>query len=178
MVARFARQKDQPTLIRAARRLADRGWMGRLVLGGDGKASHRRACERLAARLGLADRVDFPGRVSDAAALYHRCRAEVLSTHYEGLPLVLIDYMAAGCAAVASDAPGVPDIIEPGRTGWLFPIGDDAALADALERILAGGPDVESVAARAQSEVPGRFSTARMVERYEQLFADLLGKVQ
>ena len=46
MVARFARQKDQPTLIRAARRLVDAGWTGQLLLGGDGKASHRRAGEK------------------------------------------------------------------------------------------------------------------------------------
>jgi glycosyltransferase involved in cell wall biosynthesis len=177
MVARFARQKDQPTLIRAAKRLADTGWTGRLILGGDGKPSHRQACEKLAARLGLRDRVDFPGRV-DPAAIYHRCRAAVLSTHYEGLPLVLIDYMAAGCAAIGSDAPGVPDIIQPGQTGWLFPTGDDAALAAALQRVLAGGPEVEAIAARGQTEVPGRFSVGRMVDRYETLFAELLRKVQ
>lgn len=174
MVARFARQKDQPTLIRAAKRLADTGWTGRLLLGGDGKASHRRACERLVRSLGLAGRVDFLGRVSDAAPLYHRCRAAVLSTHYEGLPLVLIDYMTAGCAAIASHAPGVPDIIQPGKTGWLFPTGDDAALAGILRQVLAGGPAVEAVAARGQAEVPGLFSVQRMINRYESLFAELL----
>jgi glycosyltransferase involved in cell wall biosynthesis len=174
MVARFARQKDQPTLIRAARRLADTGWTGRLVLGGDGKASHRHACEKLARSLGLADRVDFPGRVTDAAPLYHRCRAAVLSTHYEGLPLVLIDYMSAGCAAIGSNAPGVPDIIQHGQTGWLFPTGDDAALAETLRRVLAGGSDVEAVVARGQADAPARFSVGRMIGRYESLFAELL----
>lgn len=174
MVARFARQKDQPTLIRAARRLADNGWAGRLLLGGDGKASHRRACEKLAAGLNLADRVEFLGRVSNAAALYHRCRAAVLSTHYEGLPLVLIDYMAAGCAAVASVAPGVTDIIEPGVNGWLFPRGDDAALAKALAEMLAGGPAVEAIVARGQADAPARFSVGKMLARYEDLFNDLL----
>jgi len=174
MVARFARQKDQPTLIRAARRLVDAGWTGQLLLGGDGKASHRRACEKLAASLHLADRVEFLGRVTEAAALYHRCRAAVLSTHYEGLPLVLIDYMAAGCAAIGSVAPGVTDIIEPGSNGWLFPRGDDAALAQALAQVLAGGPGVEAIAARGQADVPARFSTGKMLAGYEDLFQDLL----
>ncbi len=174
MVARFARQKDQPTLIRAARRLVDAGWTGRLLLGGDGKASHRRACERLAASLHLSDRVVFPGRVGDAAALYHRCRAAVLSTHYEGLPLVLIDYMAAGCAAIGSVAPGVTDIIEPGVNGWLFPRGDDAALAGVLTQVLAGGPAVEAIVARGHADAPARFSVSRMLERYESLFGGLL----
>ncbi len=174
MVARFARQKDQPTLIRAAKRLVDSGWTGKLILGGDGKASHRRACEKLAASLGLADRVEFPGRVTNAAALYHRCRAAVLSTHYEGLPLVLVDYMAAGCAAIGSDAAGVNDVIEPGVNGWRFPRGDDAALAAALTEVLAGGPAVKAIVARAQADAPARFSLQRMIERYEALFAELL----
>jgi glycosyltransferase involved in cell wall biosynthesis len=175
MVARFARQKDQPTLIRAAKRLAEAGWAGRLLLGGDGKASHRRACEKLAARLGLAGRVDFLGRVADAAPLYHRCRAAVLATHYEGLPLVLIDCMAAGCAVLGSEAPGVNDVITPGVNGWRFPRGDDAALAAALTTVLAGGPAIEAIVARGQADAPGRFSLHRQLARYEALFAELLG---
>lgn len=176
MLARFARQKDQPTLIRAAHRLAEAGWTGKLILGGDGRAAHRRACERLVRSLGLENRVEFPGRVSDAAALYRRCRAAVLSTHYEGLPLVLIDYMAAGCAAIASEAAGVNDIIEPGVNGWLFPRGDDAALARILTAVLAGGPAVEAVVARGHADAPVRFSPEKMLARYEELFAGLLGR--
>ena len=59
------------------------------------------------------------------------------------LPLVLIDYMAAGCAAIGSDAAGVNDVIEPGVNGWKFPRGDDAALAATLAGVLAGELGVE-----------------------------------
>lgn len=174
MVARFARQKDQPTLIRAARRLVDAGWTGQLLLGGDGKDSHRRTCEKLVASLRLSDRVEFLGRVADAAPLYHRCRAAVLSTHYEGLPLVILDYMAAGCAVIGSEAPGVTDIIEHGVNGWLFPRGGDATLAQLLTQVLAGGPDVEAVVARSQADAAARFSLEQMLSRYETLFGELL----
>jgi glycosyltransferase involved in cell wall biosynthesis len=177
MVARFARQKDQPTLIRAAKRLAETGWTGRLLLGGDGKNSHRGAAEKLVRKLGLDGRVDFLGRVTDAAPLYHRCRAAVLATHYEGLPLVLIDYMAAGCAAIGSEAPGVTDIIQPGVNGWMFPKGNDAALAETLRPVLAGGQEIEAVVARGQADAPARFSVSRMIGRYEALFEDLLRPV-
>lgn len=177
MAARFARQKDQPTLIRAAKRLVDSGWTGRLLLAGDGKAAHRQACEKLVRSLGLGGRVDFLGRV-DPAPLFHRCRAAVLSTHYEGLPLVLIEYMAAGCAAVGSVASGVTDIIDPGQNGWTFPIGDDAALAAVLQRVLAGGAEIEATVARGRADIPARFSLDRMVDRYENLFADLLKSAQ
>ena len=150
------------------------GWTGKLVLAGDGKESHRRACERLARRLGLGDRVDFPGRVGDTAALFQRCRAAVLSTHYEGLPLSLVEYMAAGCAAIASRAPGVDDMIQHGQNGWLFPTGDAAALAETLRRVLAGGDEVEAVVSRGQAEAPARFATGLMLNRYENLFSELL----
>jgi glycosyltransferase involved in cell wall biosynthesis len=178
MAARFARQKDQATLIRAVQHLVATGWTGKVVLAGDGKASHRRACESLARRLGLGDRVDFPGRVGDTAALFHRCRAAVLSTHYEGLPLSLVEYMAAGCAAIASRAPGVDDVIQHGQNGWLFPTGDDAALADILRRVLAGGDEIEAVVARGQAEAPARFATDLMLSRYETLFSELLNSSQ
>jgi glycosyltransferase involved in cell wall biosynthesis len=174
MVARFARQKDQPTLIRAAKRLVEGGWTGSLLLGGGGKPSHRKAAEKLVNQLGLQSRVQFLGHVSDAAPLYHRCRAGVLSTHYEGIPLVLIDYMAAGCAAIASVAPGTDDVIQDGVNGWLFPQGDHAALAEVLTRTLAGGPAIEAVVARGQSDAPIRFSLEKMVDQYESLFAELL----
>lgn len=176
MVARFARQKDQPTLIRAARRLVDAGWTGRLILGGGGKASHLKTCRKLVRRLGLSDRVDFLGQVSDPAPLYHRCKAAVLSTHYEGLPLVLIDYMAAGCAAVASIAPGTGDVIQHSVNGWLFPEGDDGALAQTLTTILAGGTAVEKIVAHGQADAPTRFSVEAMILKYESLFGDLLRK--
>ncbi|MEO6005999.1 MAG: glycosyltransferase [Opitutus sp.] len=176
MVARFARQKDQPTLIRAIKRLADSGWSGRLLLGGGGRPAHRAAAEKLVQQLGLRDRVEFLGHVQDAAPLYHRCRAGVLSTHYEGIPLVLIDYMAAGCAAIASVAPGTDDVIQPGVNGWLFPQGDDAALAETLRSVLAGGPEIESIVARGKADAPSQFALEKMIHRYEALFAELLAK--
>jgi glycosyltransferase involved in cell wall biosynthesis len=174
MVARFARQKDQPTLIRAAKRLAEAGWKGTLFLGGGGKPSHRKACERLVTRLNLTAQVVFLGRVDDPAPLYHRCRAAILSTHYEGFPLVLIDYMAAGCATVASVAPGTEDVIQHKVNGWLFPAGDDAKLADILTKVLALGPEVEAVVQRAQADAPVLFSVAAMIRQYEALFDRLM----
>ncbi len=174
MLARFARQKDQPTLIRAVQRLVAAGWTGRLLLGGAGSESQRAACERLVSRLGLTGRVEFLGLVANVVPLLHRCRVAVLSTRFEGLPLSLVESMAAGCAAVASEAPGVTDVIQSGVNGWLFPTGDDAALAACLQGVLAGGPAVEAVVTRGRADAPRHFAIERMVADYENLFADLL----
>lgn len=176
MTARFARQKDQGTLIRAARRLADAGWTGRLILAGGGKASHRKAAENLARRLGVGGRVDFRGFVEDVPALLRSCRAAVLSTFYEGLPLSLAEAMAACCVAVASDAPGVRDVIEDGKTGCLFPIGDDAALAEILGRILKHPGEFQRMADTGHARAVEGFSTRRMVECYDALLRDLAGR--
>jgi glycosyltransferase involved in cell wall biosynthesis len=174
MAARFARQKDQATLIRAIPLLARDGWSGHLWLAGAGKKSHRRTCEQLVRRLGVGERVTFLGHVNDPAPLFHRCRVGVLSTHYEGLPLGLIDSMSAGCATIGSEASGVTDIIQPEINGWRFPIGDEAALAKLLQRVLAGGPEVEAIVRRGQADAPARFSLSRMIADYERLCAELL----
>ena len=174
MAARFARQKDHATLIHAAALLVQRGWTGQLLLAGGGKASHRAAAERLAHSLGLAERVQFLGLVTDMPALYHRAQAAVLSTHYEGFGLALVEGMAAGCGGIGSAVSGVTDIIQPAVNGWLVPPRDPPALAQALTELLAGGPAVEQLLARARQDVSERFTPDVQLGRYEALFAELL----
>lgn len=176
MAARFARQKDHPTLLRAVARLVATGWTGRVFLAGGGKSSHRKRAASLAAKLGISDRVVFAGQVSDMPALYHRCRAAVLATHYEGFGLAVAESMAAGCAAIGSAVCGITDIIQPQKNGWLVPPGDSAALAAALSEALAGGETVHTLVARGQAEVRTRFSTEKQLDAYEALFAELAAR--
>ncbi|PWS21349.1 glycosyltransferase, partial [Enterococcus faecium] len=77
--------------------------------------------------------VSFLGQVADMPELLASQRIFVLSTHYEGMPLALVEAMAAGCACIGSDVVGVREVISHGRTGLLVPEGDAQALADALE---------------------------------------------
>lgn len=173
MVARFAWQKDHATLVRAARLLVDRGWTGRLLLAGGGKTSHRRSAEALVRRLQLRGRVEFLGRVDDLPRLLHRCRISVLSTRLEGLPLALVESMAAGCATIGSEVSGVTDVIRPDANGWLFPTGDHLALAATIERVLAGGPAIEAVVRQGVADATAHFSVERVLGQYEKLFRAL-----
>jgi glycosyltransferase involved in cell wall biosynthesis len=75
---------------------------------------------------------------------------------------------------VGSAVPGVTDVINPAQNGWLFHPGDDAALAETLTAVLAGGPAIESVVECARADAPARFSLALQLARYEALFAELL----
>ncbi|HEY4555057.1 MAG TPA: glycosyltransferase, partial [Lysobacter sp.] len=90
MVARYSRQKDHATLLRAVALLGARGLRPVVHFAGAGKAQHRAPVERLAAELGLQAQVRFLGLHRDVPGLLMGQRICVLSTHYEGMPLALI----------------------------------------------------------------------------------------
>ena len=133
MVARFSKQKDHATLLRATALLRERGLRPPVLLAGGGKAGHRQPMEALAAELGVQDQVQFLGLCRDVPALLLRIGSRCLSTHYEGMPLALIEGMAAGCAVVGSAVPGVREVIRDGEDGRLVAANDPVALADALQ---------------------------------------------
>jgi len=131
---RLAPQKDFATLIRAVARLR-RERAVRLIVLGEGKERDR--LRRLADDLGIGTDVDLPGFVAAPAAWMARADAFVLSSRWEGSPNVLLEALALGCPCVATQCPTGPDeILEDGRYGPLVPVGDDEAVARALERVL------------------------------------------
>jgi glycosyltransferase involved in cell wall biosynthesis len=133
-VGRLTRQKDFPTLIRAFAVLRRRR-SARLVILGEGE--ERAHLEALAEELGVAEDVSLPGFRENAMAYMARAGLFVLSSEWEGLPTVLIEALAAGAQVVSTDCPSGPrEILQEGRLGALVPVGDVAALADAMLRAL------------------------------------------
>ncbi|MBN8502999.1 MAG: glycosyltransferase [Burkholderiales bacterium] len=176
MSARFARQKDHLTLIRALALLRDEyELMPTLHLAGSGKASYQRAAEGLAQRLKLDGQVRFLGYEPRVAELLMSQRIFVLSTRWEGMPLALVEAMAAGCACVASLVPGVEGVLEHGRTGLLVPPADPPALALALKRLLEDPEEAERLGAAARAQALEQHSLTLMRHRYEVLFSRLCG---
>ena len=169
MVARFAPQKDHPTLVRALALLADRGFEPPLRLAGAGNATRLREVEQLVVSSGLASQVGFLGQQSDVPALLMRHRICVLATHWEGMPLALVEGMAAGCACIASDVVGVHELIEHGVTGLLVPEGDAPALADAIERLLREPALAERLGIAARRRAVSEHGLVLMARRYEDL---------
>lgn len=174
MAARFARQKDHETLIRAARRLVDRGTPLVFYLAGGGSRRWRAQAERLVERLGVAPWVRFLGQTSELPALYGRVRYCVLSSHYEGLGLSLIEGMASGCCAIGSDVEGIREVVDDGRTGLLVPPADAQALADALATLLADPETGRRLAESGRHMAQARFDRRVMRTRYQQLFRRLV----
>lgn len=177
MSARFARQKDHLSLIRALALLRDaHGLEPTLQLAGAGKARYQRNVEGLAQRLGLAAQVRFLGYEPRVAALLQSQQIFVLSTRWEGMPLALVEAMAAGCACVATLVPGVEGVLAHGETGLLVPPEDPPALAQALHRLLTEPGLAERLGRAARERALAVHGLPLMRERYDALFLKVLGK--
>ena len=176
MPARFARQKDHRTLIEALVPLKALGHRPTVYFAGEGKASWRKEAEQLAARLGVQDQVQCLGHVQDLPALLGRVKLCVLSTHYEGLGLGLIEGMASGCCGVGTDVEGVREIITHGHNGLLVPHADAQALARTLAELLGNDARMQALAAVGQAHVQQAFDRQRMRQQYLALFADLAAR--
>ena len=99
-----------------------------------------------------------------------RASAFVLSSKHEGLPGVLIQALACGCPCVSTNCPAGPaEILDNGRFGPLVPVGNDSALAVAMERVLDSPPEKDTLLARAQE-----FSLDASVDLYERMILDLV----
>ena len=173
MVARFSKQKDHATLVRAVALLRERGLQPPVLFAGAGKPAHRGPVERLAAELGLGEQVRFLGLCRNVPELLMTHQLCVLSTHYEGMPLALIEGMAAGCAVIGSAVPGVREVIREGEDGRLVAENDPVALADALESLLRAPDEAARLGAAARRAAVERYSRELMNARYESLFLAL-----
>lgn len=173
MVARFSRQKDHATLLRAVALLVARGLHPPVLLAGGGRVAHREETEALVNALGLCDQVRFLGVCRNVPDLLMRHAIAVLSTHHEGMPLALLEGMAAGCAVVGSDVEGVREILRDGENGRLVAARNPVALADALETLLTHPVAAARLAAAARSEALTLYAMERMQARYERLFVEL-----
>lgn len=136
--------KDFPTLLRAFARLREVREVRLLILG-EGK--ERRRLERLAMRLGVAGQVHLPGFVANPFPYMARSRVLALTSVREGLGNVLVEAMALGTPVVATECTeGIRVLLRDGEMGGLVPVGDDQALARALQLALDSPTDPEMLA--------------------------------
>lgn len=132
-IGRLAAQKNLPLLLRAFVRISDPA--ARLTILGEG--AERQRLERLVDKLGIADRVTLPGHISDPTPWLAAASALVISSDYEGVPAVIIEALAAGLPVVTTDCSvSMPSLISHGDYGMLVPVGDEIALAAAMEQVL------------------------------------------
>lgn len=173
-VGRLRIRKGVEVLLHALAELRRRGISSPpLLIAGDGE--HRAALETVSEDLGLqespageAATVVFLGSQTPevVAALLARARALVVPSTYEGMPLVILEGMAAGLPVVASAVSGIPEVVVEGETGWLVPAEDVEALAAALEAVLADPEEARRRGEAGRRRLRSRYSVEAAAERW------------
>jgi glycosyltransferase involved in cell wall biosynthesis len=144
----------------------------RLECAGDGDVEG--ALRHVAVR-GLRPNAHFPGWLSPRRReeLLARASVFVLPSHAEGVPMSLLEAMAAGCPVIATDVGGIPDVITHGVNGLLVPVGDRDALALALHRLLVDRDLAAELGCAARETIRRRFTTEHAIERLDQIYSGL-----
>ena len=142
----------------------------RLVCAGEG---NRIAVAQYAERLGIEDAIKFTGWVgpSGKRALLETAAAFALPSYSEGLPIGLLEAMAAGVPAVATPVGGIPEIVADGVSGFLAAPGDVATLTRLLRKLLLNRKLAATVGAAGRETVRLRFAPERALPRLEEVYA-------
>lgn len=136
MAAGFREQKDHTTLLQALSQLGDLDW--RVELLGDGPLQDE--VEAMVREHKLGDRTTFAGMVPSVAPFFHKGHIKVLATHWEGLPISILEAMTCSLPIVASDVAGVSEQVINEQNGLVVPPKDPGALAAALRRLITDAP--------------------------------------
>lgn len=164
MVARFVEQKGHHILVEAMPTIAARFPTVRFLLLGEGPLLE--VVRKQAQAAGIAERVLLPGAVDDVPKILAGCDLFVLSSFWEGLPVALLEAMGAGLPAVATAVGGVPEVIQPGKTGLLVSPGDSKQLADAVCALLHDKRQRADLAHAGQEYVQQHHRIEVMTDRY------------
>ncbi len=173
-VGRMVDAKDYPTLLRAFSRVVDSGMKAELVFLGDGPA--RSQLENMARELGIAGVVRFPGFQSNIDEWLRRFELVVFSSIREGIPVAMLEAMAAGVPMVATRVGGIPEVIRDGVNGLLVECGRPEDLANAIMRLAQDVNLRKALGREGRNTVVSLYSREAICGRYEKLFTELLSK--
>jgi glycosyltransferase involved in cell wall biosynthesis len=171
-VGNFTAKKDHRTMLEATAQVAAFNPTLQLVLVGSGPLES--TLRDATASLGLTDRVLFAGSRDDIEDLLPAFDVFALSSRHEGLPIALVEAMAAGIPCVATSVGGVPELITDGNEGLLVPPGDAASFADGL-RTLLGDERLRHSCGNRASQSARRFDIAQAVRGVEAVYREVLG---
>ncbi|WP_182905464.1 glycosyltransferase [Microbispora sp. H13382] len=167
-VANFRPQKNHGLLVEAAARVVAADPRAVFLLAGAGPL--RQETERRVARVG-SDRIRVVGPVADARRLIAAADLLVLSSEYEGLPVVVMEALAAGVPVVSTAVGGVPDLIETGRNGLLTLPGSAHSLAEGILRAMR--PETARSLRAGARESAEQVDIGRAAEWFERLYAEV-----
>jgi glycosyltransferase involved in cell wall biosynthesis len=169
--------KDVPTLIQAFARVHREVPSARLVLVGE--ITSNKVPAQLES-LGLSGVVCLPGAVAhtELPAFYQLATAYVHSSYYEGLGLVMVEASAAGLPVISTDTDGAREIVVPGKTGRLVPVGDVDALARELVDMFRHPDRARTMGQQARAHVADRFDSRRTMANWLDLWRSVVARAQ
>lgn len=177
MIARVQPPKDFATLIRAMSEVVKTHTSARLLCVGEYDhphcLEHYRELRSLAEELGLQERIIWVGLRHDVPDLIRAMDVCVLSTHAEGMPLVLLEAMALERPVIATRVGGIPELITHEETGLLFEKEDDRELAREISMLIDDTERAAQLACRGQEHVRANFNKAKTVDRTRSVYARL-----
>jgi len=173
-IGRLTLQKAFDRLIRVHAALRNQGLDHHLLILGEGPL--RRALSEQVSALGVSETVFMPGRVPQLAEWLSHAAAFALCSRCEGFSLVLLEALSCGVPAVAMDCPAGPrEVLDGGRYGLLVPDGDEAAMSEALGRLLRDA-NLRAHYAELGKERAKHYSAERIVPQWEALFEQILAE--
>jgi len=172
-VGRFEEAKDYPNLLRAFKRVIDERNDAILLIAGQGTLFEE--IKGMAYTLGLTEKVRFLGVRRDVSKLMSAADAYVMSSAWEGLPMVLLEAAACELPIVATDVGGNSEIVLDGVSGYIVPPRDPEALAAAMLKMMSLSEDERKAMGQAgRAHIEANYSLDHVVDRWEKLYIDLL----
>jgi glycosyltransferase involved in cell wall biosynthesis len=163
-IGRLTQQKGFDVLIKAFSRIVKKV-DARLIILGEG--SEKGMLERLIDTLGLTEKVSLLGFQKNPYPFLSKAGVFVLSSRYEGLPMVILEAMACGIPVISMDCKSGPrEILQDGRCGTLIPVGDEVALSEGILKLLKDGALQEKLS-KLGKERAKDFSVDKIIKQYE-----------
>lgn len=171
-VANLRREKNHSGLFKAFVRVRAAAPRAHLVLAGEGP--QLAALQSEARRLGIDAFVHFLGPRTDVPEILNALDLYCLPSRFEGIPISILEAMAAGCPVVATRVPGTVDVVQDGRTGVLVPVDDPQQLADQLLRLGADAQLRTRIVDAARVYVAEYATSSAMLGHYARLYNGLV----
>jgi glycosyltransferase involved in cell wall biosynthesis len=172
-VGRLVAQKNFDLFLKVAARVLARHPSAFFVIAGTG--AQEEELKAKAVSLGIGERVRFLGHVSDRLALYHALDAVLMTSDFEGTPMVLLEAMSCGLPVLASAVDGIAEVCTDGHDSLLLPPGDVAGFATALKGILKDDGLRFTLGRNARNSILKRYEIRHLVRRIEGIYDEVLG---
>jgi glycosyltransferase involved in cell wall biosynthesis len=179
MVARVSPQKDYFTLASAAADVLRKHPNTRFLVVGDNSQvdlnrQHYGEVTQKLNELGILDKFIFTGHRNDVSSLIAAMDICVLCTHREGFPLSILESMAMAKPVIATSVGGIPEIVDPGITGYLHQHGNSNELADAIMRLIEDPNKASHIGLTASDHVRKNYSREQFANEISKIYSDLM----